>query len=130
MTRRKSLLLGLSRKRADAHQNEDPVSPASKARCYPRIGLPKGMQVGWEKAGKWSLAQVATLGGGGLFVTTTEPAGVGDVIQLYFQIPGDEVRASATVRSCETGRGMGVEFTTIDPALQERLQRLVARLLT
>lgn len=100
-----------------------------KHRRYPRIGLPKGMLVAWQSSGERVVSRVATLGLGGLFIKTPKPAAVGEIVKLFFEVPGGEVRARAVVRDSQPGRGMGVEFTSMGYEDRARLDRLLKRLL-
>jgi hypothetical protein len=104
------------------------TAPATKRR-YPRIGLPKGMYIAWQSTGDRVLSRVATLGLGGLFITAPDPPPVGDVIRLYFEVPGGEVRARAVVRESRRGKGTGVQFTAMSPEARARLHQLLRRLL-
>src|ERR1700694_5583798 len=104
------------------------MTSAAKNRRYPRIGLPKGMHVAWQVAGKSNVARVVTLGLGGLFINTPHPAPAGDLIRLYFEVPGGEIRATAVVRDSHPGKGMGVEFAAMDTEARARLLQLLRRL--
>src|SRR5579864_5111207 len=97
-------------------------------RRYPRVGLPKGMSVAWQAGGERIVSRIGTLGLGGLFIYTQRSAAVGDVLKLVFDTPGGEVRARAVVRSYEPGRGMGVEFTSMQLEARARLTQLLRRL--
>jgi len=101
----------------------------AKKRRYARIGLPKGMQIAWQGRGHRTVARVGTLGLGGLFVYADNPPEVGEVIRVYFKVPGGEVRATAVVRNSEPGAGMGIEFAAMDPEPRARLLHLLRRLL-
>ena len=98
-------------------------------RRYRRIGLSRGPFIAWRGTGDRIVSRVQTLGLGGLFILTPEPPAPGEVIHLYLEIPGGEVRARAVVRSSAQGKGMGVEFTSMDPAARGRLHKLLTRLL-
>ena len=65
-----------------------------------------------------------------MFIEAAEPAAIGAGIRMVFKIGGSEVRARAMVRNSHPGKGMGVEFTVMNPEDRARLHRLVARLLT
>lgn len=108
---------------------EDLMPQSAKERRYPRIGLPRGMSVAWQSAGGRMVSRVSTLGLGGLFIEANDPPRVGDIIQLFFEVPGGEVRARAIVRVSRPGRGMGVEFTAMSPEARGRLHRLLQRLI-
>ena len=100
-----------------------------QSRRYPRIALPRGMLVAWRTAAGRVVSRVATLGLGGVFIEASNPPAVGEVIELCFDVPGGEVRARATVRTSQKGKGMGVAFTAMGSEPRARLHRLLLRLL-
>lgn len=100
-----------------------------KLRRYPRVGLPRGMFVAWQGVGERVVSRIATVGLGGLFIRVSEPPPVGDLIRLYFEVPGGEVRARGVVRSSIRGEGMGIEFTAMNPEARGRLNLMLRRLL-
>ena len=83
----------------------------------------------WQAAGNRIVSRVATLGLGGLFIGAPHPASTGEVINIFFRIPGGEVRARAMVRDSHPGKGMGVEFTAMGSEDRARLNQLLSRLL-
>jgi hypothetical protein len=101
----------------------------ARERRYPRVGLPRGMGVTWQSSLSSTVSRVATLGLGGLFITTPEPPAEGDFIRLLFEVPGGEVRARAVVRVSEQGKGMGVEFTAMSLEARALLDRLLQKLI-
>ena len=102
---------------------------AKEVRRFPRINLPKGMQVAWQDGAHKEVSRVQSLALGGLFITTPNPPPVGTILKLFFQVPNGEVRARATVRSTTPGEGMGIEFTGMDYDHRARLALLLKRLL-
>jgi hypothetical protein len=86
------------------------------------------MLVAWQCIDGRGMSRVATLGLGGLFVSTPDPAPVGTLVKLLFDVPDGEVRARAIVKNIKPGEGMAVAF--IDMAYEDRarLNRLVKRL--
>lgn len=86
------------------------------------------MSVAWQAGGDRIVSRVGTLGLGGIFIYTRVPPAIGEVVKLVFDVPGGEVRARAVVRSSQTGRGMGVEFTAMQPEARARLTQLLRRL--
>ena len=98
-------------------------------RRYPRLRLPKGMLVAWQFGGSRGVARVSTLGLGGLFIATREPAPVGALLKLIFDVPGGEVRARATVRNIKPAEGMAVAFIAMDHADRARLDQFLRTLL-
>ena len=98
-------------------------------RRYPRIRLPKGMLVAWQYGASRGVSRVATMGLGGLFIITPEPAPIGTLVRLIFDLPGGEVRARATVRDMKDGEGMAVAFIAMDHAARARLDQMMKLLL-
>jgi len=96
-----------------------------KSRRYARVALPKGMLVAWQHYGGRKVSRVRVLALGGLFISTPKPPPVGDVIQLIFEVPGGDVRARAMIRDSQPGKGMGIEFTSMNPEARARLNRLM-----
>ena len=106
------------------------LTPSSvPSRRYPRVQLPKGMLIAWQGGGERTISRVATMGLGGLFISTPEPPMRGEIIKLFFELPDGEVRARAVVRDSRTGEGMGVEFTAMGHEARARLRSLLKRLL-
>jgi len=105
------------------------MNASARGRRYGRIGLPRGMYIAWQGTGTRVVSRVGTLGLGGLFIEAPEPAPVGELLKVYFQVPGGEVRARAVVRDSHVGRGMGVEFTAMSPEARARLDSLLRRLI-
>jgi len=87
------------------------------------------MYVAWQGIGERVVSRIVTVGLGGLFIRVSEPPPVGDVIRLYFEVPGGEIRARAVIRNSIQGEGMGIEFTSMGPEARGRLTRLLQRLL-
>jgi len=96
-----------------------------KSRRYTRVELPKGMLVAWQHYGIRKVSRVQVLALGGLFISTPKPPPVGDVIQLIFEVPGGDVRARAMIRDSQPGKGMGIEFTGMNPEARARLNQLM-----
>jgi hypothetical protein len=105
-------------------------SRPSKQRRYPRVSPSKAFQVAWQASGRKGVSRASTFGLGGLFLHEPDPPAEGAIIQLFFEIPGGKVRARGTVRSVETGRGMGVEFTQMGTEERARLANMIKGLLS
>jgi hypothetical protein len=60
-------------------------------------------------------------------VQTMVPAPVGTGLMLSFWLEGERITCKCTVRTCDVGFGMGIEFTGLDPATKQRLQAWLAR---
>jgi hypothetical protein len=72
---------------------------------------------------------VSTVGLGGVFISTSHPPEPGAIVRLIFSAPQGDVRAMAIVRSSEKGKGMGVEFTSMNSTDRGRLHQLLKQLL-
>jgi hypothetical protein len=105
------------------------MQESSSSRRYPRVGLPRGIQVAWQGVGARVVSRIVTVGLGGLFITASDPPPVGDVIRLYFEVPGGEIRARAVIKNSVPGKGMGIQFTSMGPEARGRLTQLLRRLL-
>jgi hypothetical protein len=105
-------------------------SGAPKQRRYPRVTPPKTIQVAWQSSGRKGVARISIFGLGGLFLHEPDPPPAGAPIQLFFEIPGGQVRARGTIRSVEAGQGMGVEFKQMDPQERARLANMIKGLLS
>jgi len=97
-------------------------------RRYERVALPKGMLVAWQCTDGRGIARVATLGLGGLFMTTPDPPPVGTLLKILFDVPGGEVRARAVVRNIKPGEGMAVGFIDMESPDRARLTQLIKQL--
>ena len=98
-------------------------------RALPRVALPRGMDVTWKADGESMVSRVQTISAGGLSIATPEPPGVGELIQVRFDVPAGEVNARAIVRHARQGEGMGVEFIAISQESRDRLDLLLRKLL-
>ena len=92
------------------------------------MALPKGMLIAWQHSGGRSVSRVATLGLGGLFITTLDVPPVGTVLKLVFDVPGGEVRARAIVKDVKAGQGMAVVFIEMGYADRARIHQLLKKL--
>jgi len=54
------------------------------------------------------------------------PLGLG--LNITFWLDSERISVPAVVRTCDGGVGMGIEFTGLDVATQDRLQRELDRL--
>lgn len=111
------------------------MSPQKQAthavkRRYARVALAKGMLVAWQCADGRGVARAATLGLGGLFMSTPDPPPAGTLVKLLFEVPGGEVRARAIVKNIEPGAGMAVAFIDMDHSDRARLSQLLQRLIS
>ena len=92
------------------------------------MALPKGMLIAWQHNGGRAVSRIATIGLGGLFISTPEPPPVGTLIKIVFDVPGGEVRARATVKNVKTGKGMAIAFIEMGYGDRARLDQLLKKL--
>ncbi len=100
------------------------MEPAG-ARKYPRI--PVDLPAQYSVEGTEDEARVQMLGGGGMFLGTSQVIPAGSVLTVRFRpakhLPTME--AKAVVRYCEDGKGIGIEFTDINPQNRQYILRLI-----
>ena len=101
----------------------------AQERRYPRVSLPNGMSVAWLGSDLQFFSRVRTIGMGGLFIATPNPAPVGTKLSFTFEVPGGNALPGGIVRNVAPGQGMGVEFTRMEPAERSLLENLMDRLL-
>ncbi len=107
------------------------VKEKSKAdRRHQRIATPKGVWVAWQDGKQQNVSRVRDLNVGGLFISTPTPLALGSTVTILLSVPEGEIRSRATVRNIIPGEGMGVQFTEITQQDQERVDKLVTRLLS
>ena len=68
------------------------------------------------------------ISGNGCYIEMIMPIAVGTPLKVDFWIEQEHVNSSAIVRTCDPGVGMGIEFLTLTPDLQERFQSLLEKL--
>jgi hypothetical protein len=122
-------LRALGIRRGDARVKIATMEGPSTTRRYPRVGLRRSIYIAWQGVGARVVSRIGTVGLGGLFIKVADPPPVGDVIRLYFEIPGGEIRARAVIKNSVPGEGMGVQFTAMGPEARGRLTMLLKRLL-
>ena len=68
------------------------------------------------------------ISGNGCYIETIMPMAVGTALKADFWIDEEHVNTSAIVRTCDPGVGMGIEFLSLTPDLQDRFQNLLEKL--
>jgi hypothetical protein len=68
------------------------------------------------------------ISGNGCYVETIMPMAAGTALKVDFWMEDEHVNSSAIVRTCDPGVGMGIEFLSLTPDLQDRFQSLLAKL--
>ena len=67
-------------------------------------------------------APATDVSGSGCYVRTMVPAAAGTKWVASFWIGSEEVTCECTVRTCDAGFGMGIEFTGLDETTRHRFQ--------
>ena len=98
-------------------------------RRFPRVTLPRGMSIAWQAKERHDISRVKSISLGGLFIEAPEPAWIGDMIQVQFDLPEGAIHAKAVVRRSIKGEGMGVEFTELPAGARAALHKLLDKLL-
>jgi hypothetical protein len=79
-----------------------------------------------ERAGNVLMRTQSTdVSGRGCYVETLLPLPLGTALNITFWIDSEKITTSGIVKACDGGVGMGIEFTGLDDATQERLQRFL-----
>jgi hypothetical protein len=92
-----------------------------------RIKFP--LEIRDERGGSAHMQTSATdIGGRGCYVETLIPLPLGTQVRLVFWIGSEKVETTGIVRASDGGVGMGIEFSGLDDAAQERLQRYLESL--
>ena len=105
--------------------NLSPGATSQETRRSIRTDILKGARVTWQTATRRDISRISDLSLSGLFIETTEPLETGTPLDLFWEAPGKEMHAHATVRRSIAGQGMGVEFKEMGA---EDLARLVSLL--
>jgi PilZ domain len=104
------------------------VAPSNDLRRHPRLSSPKGTFIAWSTGARSLVSHIDNFALGGLFIHVEEPLPPGSYLQLLFDAPEGEVRASAVVRRAQPNKGMGVKFVAMQPEYRARLGRWLSTL--
>lgn len=114
------------------------AEPLGTKRVYAR--LPARIQVGWSSAREFLVAYSANISRGGIFVATKQPPSLGEVVELFLELPdgGPPARTSAEVvhriteevaRTNGKTAGAGLQFVGGDDEFRLRLDACIDNLL-
>lgn len=94
-------------------------------RSSPRVVL--GISVSYRLGNTIAAAVTLNVSRGGLAIRTTSPLDAGTTMKVRFRLPGGtkDIDAEATVAWAERRLGMGLRFTTINPADQAAIDEFV-----
>src|SRR5580692_2165647 len=112
-----------------ASPEELTFAPGKIKRRFVRHKIQFPIQIGLADAQRAHMNTNATdIGGRGCYVETMLPLPLGTQGTITFWIDEEKVQTTAVVRSSDPGVGMGIEFTTLDPHVQERLQQFLDKM--
>jgi hypothetical protein len=109
---------------------EKPFDPHDKnRRRFPRHKVLFPIEISFNDSRRTHQQTHATdIGGRGCYVETLLPLPVGTNVNVTFSVSADKVRTTGTVRTSDPGVGMGIEFTTLDNIVQERLHLFLEKI--
>ena len=97
-------------------------------RLSTRVETPQHVWVFWHCDGRDDVARVHDLSVGGVFIETPRPKDIGKPTSLHFLVQEGQIRADATVKHADDGRGMGLKFTAVREEDRTNLIALMSRL--
>jgi hypothetical protein len=106
-----------------------PSRSAQDKRKFPRQQVPFPIEIRDERnTGLHMRTNTADVSGRGFYVATMLPLPVGTVLYITLWLDSEKITTPATVRTCDGGVGMGIEFTTLDEKTREKLQLHVEKM--
>jgi hypothetical protein len=98
-------------------------------RKFPRHKVLFPIDIGFDDAKRAHMHTSATdMGGRGCYIETMIPLQLGTKINLAFWMDDEKVQTTGSVRASDPGVGMGIEFTSLDNHVQERLQAYLEKI--
>ena len=96
---------------------------AEDQRKFPRQRVPFSLEIRDEQGGgAYMKTQTADVNGCGCYIETMLPLPTGKPLSITFWLGSEQISTPAVVRTCDGGVGMGIEFTGLEAATQDRLQ--------
>lgn len=118
------ILMGQRSPWQELAKTDIPAEPTGKnRRRFARHKILFPIVIGFSDSRRAHLQTNATdIGGRGCYVETMMPLPMGTRVNLTFWLDSEKVMTQGVVRASDPGVGMGIEFTTLDNPVQERLQ--------
>ena len=99
------------KRRHGASEGQEEISRRQK--------VPLSIEIRDEQGGGAAMkTKTADVNGRGCYVETMLPFPVGKVLTITFWLGSEQISTPATVRTCDGGVGMGIEFTGLDQRLR------------
>jgi PilZ domain len=112
-----------------ANPEELTFAPGKIKRRFVRHKIQFPIQIGLADTQRAQMNTNATdIGGRGCYVETLLPLPLGTQGTITFWMDDEKVQTTAVVRASDPGVGMGIEFTTLDADVQERLQQFLDKM--
>jgi PilZ domain len=112
-----------------ANPEELTFAPGKIKRRFVRHKIQFPIQIGLADTQRAQMNTNATdIGGRGCYVETLLPLPLGTQGTITFWMDDEKVQTTAVVRASDPGVGMGIEFTTLDTHVQERLQQFLDKM--
>jgi hypothetical protein len=109
--------------------SSSPASGSINNRRFERLKIRFPLELRDERGGGSRMQTAPTdISGRGCYVETMLPLARGTELSISFWIESEKVDTKGVVQSCDGGVGMGIEFTGMDLASQERLQQYLEKL--
>ncbi len=106
---------------ADMRSNLPPDVPENRRR-FQRHKISFPMELRDERVNTPMRLNATDVSGNGCYIETIMPFPASTVLRIEFWIDQERVAASAMVRTCDRGVGMGIEFTGLKEELKQQFQ--------
>ena len=103
------------------------ANPANRRR-RPRHRITFALELRDERTNIPMRVNATDISGNGCYVETIMPIPIGTNLKVEFFLEDERITSTAVVRTCDPGVGMGIEFLSLTPALQDRFQHLLEKL--
>jgi len=100
----------------------------SNRRRRPRHKISFNLEIRDERSSVPMRVTATDISGNGCYVESIMPLAVATILRVEFWIESERINTSAVVRTCDPGVGMGIEFLSLTPDLQERFQKVLEKL--
>lgn len=104
------------------------AAPPSNRRRRARHKISFALELRDERTNIPMRVNATDISGNGCYIETIMPIQVGTSLRVEFFMEDERVTSTAIVRTCDPGVGMGIEFMSLTPDLQDRFQRLLEKL--
>ena len=94
-------------------------------RRFQRYRVSVGVELSESASGNKLRARSSDVSVGGCYIETTLPLAVGTRLEVEMWVEPSKVSASAMVRTCDPGVGMGIEFIGVTRDKEKQLEDLL-----